>query len=103
MTLRSFLKFTALGRLVVLPYRFFAVALPVAASPLVQALKWTFTSKEHYNHTYFLTDLNRRYLDSYIAVVSGHPFAQIQQYSSELEQDEALRKVLIQRTLQSQE
>jgi predicted O-methyltransferase YrrM len=103
MTLRHFLKFTALGRVTAIPYRFFVVALPVAGRPLLQALRWTFTSKEHYNHTYHLTELNRKYLDSYVGIVSGHPFSTIQKYSRELQTDKTLRDLLIQRTLNSHE
>ena len=84
-----------------MPYRLFAVALPVVVKPVGRAVRWVFASKEHYNHTYDLTDLNRRYLDTYIAVVSGHDFEAIQQYSRELEADESLRQLLVQRTLGS--
>src|SRR5690348_5513329 len=70
MSLRGILKFTAIGRILVIPYRVFAVALPYLARQVGLMLRWTFASKEHYNHTYHLTDLSRHYLDSYVSVIS---------------------------------
>jgi predicted O-methyltransferase YrrM len=63
--------------------------------------KWAFTSKEHYNHTYHLTELNKAYLASYIAVVTGHDVAEIEKYFRELETDEKLRASLRERALAS--
>jgi hypothetical protein len=101
MSLRKLLKYTAVGRVLAIPYRFFGVALPYLCRQLGLMVRWTFTSKEHYNHTYDLTDLNRHYLDSYISVVSGHELAVIEKYSKELQTDEELRHVLRARTLAS--
>jgi len=101
MSLRHFLKFTAPGRLVLIPFRFFRIALPYAGHQIATMIGWAFRSKEHYNHTYHLTPLNQQYLASYIAVVTGHPFAEIQSYMQELEKDEALRALLRERTLAS--
>jgi predicted O-methyltransferase YrrM len=101
MSLRRILKYTAVGRLLVIPYRFFVVALPYLGRQLWLMIRWAFTSKEHYNHTYDLTELNRHYLDSYISVVSGHDLAAIEKYSAELEGDEELRRLLQERTLGS--
>jgi predicted O-methyltransferase YrrM len=86
-----------------MPYRLFVVAMPTALRPLGQTIRWTFASKEHYNHTYHLTELNRLYLDSYVAVVSGHDFSTIQRYSKELEEDKVLYQTLVERTLASHE
>jgi len=101
MSLRHFLKYTALGRLLLIPYRFVLGALPYAVRQLGVMVRWAFTSKEHYNHTYHLTELNRTYLASYIAVITGHPFAEIEQYFRELETDDRLRRSLEERTLAS--
>jgi predicted O-methyltransferase YrrM len=103
MSLRTFLKFTHFGRVMAMPYRLFAVALPVTLKPVTLAFRWTFSSKEHYNHTYHLTELNQRYLDAYVAVVSGHELASIERYSRELNRDDELRRVLIQQTRASRE
>src|SRR5215472_2618425 len=64
-------------------------------------LRWAFDSKEHYNFTYHLTDLNRKYLVSYIAVISGHEESAIERFFGELESDEALRSSLERRALAS--
>lgn len=101
MTFRHFLKHTAVGRLLLIPFRFFLVALPYGLRQFAAMLRWAFTSKEHYNHTYHLTELNLQYLASYIAVISGHKVAEIQSYVRELEQDETLRALLRERTLAS--
>lgn len=103
MSLRKYLKYTAVGRFLAMPYRFFGLALPCAFRQLKLMVQWTFASKEHYNHTYDLTELNRHYLDSYISVVSGHELALIQKYSKELHEDEELRQLLRARTLASRD
>jgi predicted O-methyltransferase YrrM len=101
MSLRTFLKYTAAGRLVVMPWRFGCIALPFARRQFRQMLRWTFDSKEHYNFTYHLKELNRKYLASYISVVSGHPYAAIEKYFAELESNDALRTSLERRALAS--
>jgi len=101
MSLRHFLKFTAFGRLLLIPFRFFRIALPQACCQLAAMITWAFRSKEHYNHTYHLTELNKHYLASYIAVVSGHDVSEIEGYVRELESDEALAALLRERTLAS--
>lgn len=103
MSPRHFLKFTFPGRVLMVPGRFLFVALPVLARQFGQMLKWAFCSAEHYNHTYHLTELNRKYLASFIAVVSGHDFSEIECYVDELEHDETLRRSLVERALGSPE
>lgn len=103
MTLREFVKFTAAGRAAMVPFRFCAIALPHLARQAGLAVRWAFTSKEYYNHSYHLTALNRRYLASYISVVSGHELAAVENYISELENDHALRDTLEQRTRASRD
>jgi predicted O-methyltransferase YrrM len=101
--LRRFLRNTALGRIVMIPFRFTFIALPYLARQFGQMLKWAFTSKEYYNHTYHLTELNQQYLASYIAAVSGHDVREIERYINELANDAALRQMLVQRTLESRD
>jgi len=62
-------------------------------------VRWAFTSKEHYNYTYDLTDLNKTYLASYVAVITGHNVEEIEKYFRELESDDKLRKTLEERAL----
>jgi hypothetical protein len=98
---REFLKYTAAGRLVLIPARLVVVAGPYACRQLGQMLRWTFSSKEYYNHSYHLTRLNRNYLASYISVVSGQPLPEVDKYITELETDTAFRNTLEQLTLNS--
>jgi predicted O-methyltransferase YrrM len=101
--LRRLLKFTALGRIIMIPFRFLLIALPHIARQCGQALKWAFASKEYYNHTYHLTALNKSYLASYVASVTGHDVKAIEGYIAELDNDSALRDILVQRTLDSRD
>lgn len=103
MSLREFLKFTAAGRVVMIPLRFVTIALPDLTRHAGLALRWAFTSKEHYNHTYNLTDLNRHYLASYISVVAGYDSSVMEKYFSELENDTQLRSILTQCALASRD
>ena len=101
MSIRSFVRFTAAGRLLMIPVRFVLFGIPHVWQQLVRVLRWTFGSKEYYNWTYHLTELNQAHLASYVAAVSGHDLAVIDGYISELEKDEAFRSVLTERTLAS--
>jgi predicted O-methyltransferase YrrM len=103
MSLREFFKYTAAGRLILIPARLVKVAGPYAWRQFTQILCWAFTSKEYYNHSYHLTALNRDYLASYIAVVSGQSLPLIEKYLAELENDTALRAVLEQCTRASRD
>lgn len=100
MSLRHFFRHTSLGRLALIPFRL-GWALTFCVRQAGVMTRWAFASKEYYNHTYHLTALNRSYLVSYIAVISGHPHAEIEGYFRELETDTALRSVLEQQTLHS--
>ena len=101
--LRRLVKFTALGRVVMIPFRFLFIAGPYLFRQCGQALKWAFTSKEYYNHTYDLTFLNQQYLASYVASVTGHEVKRIEEYIEELRNDSALRDILVRRTLESRD
>lgn len=81
------------------PFRLLVIAVPYAIRQLSIILRWTFSSKEHYNFTYHLTGLNLQYLANYVAVVSGHPVEEIERFIQELETDETLRSLLIKQTL----
>jgi hypothetical protein len=78
----------------VIPYRFFCIAMPHALRQLGLMIRWTFQSNEHYNHTYELTELNSSYLDSFIAVVSGRDVEIIRKFSRELVDDQSFRNSL---------
>ena len=100
MSLRTFAKYTPLGRLMLIPFRW-AWALGYPLRQAGQVTKWAFGSKEYYNHTYELTSLNRDYLVSFVSIVSGHPEPEIDRYVRELEEDAALREQLRELTRRS--
>lgn len=56
---------------------------------------WLFTSREYTNFTYDLTELNKRYLASLLAGVTGQDFQKILLYIAELENDSALRSHIV--------
>ena len=60
--------------------------------PLGQWVGWLFRSKEFANFTYDLTNLNRRYLASMVATVTGKPYSEIAAYMAELDNNEDLCK-----------
>lgn len=101
MSIRHFVRFTAAGRILMIPVRFALFGVPPAWRQLRLAARWVFASKEYYNWTYDLTDLNQAYLASYVAVVTGHSLPSIEAYLAELKHDEALRQILRERTLAS--
>jgi predicted O-methyltransferase YrrM len=86
-----------------IPFRFALIALPLLGRQISRMLRWAFTSKEYYNHTYHLTGLNKQYLASYVAVITGHEVTKIENYIAELETDSALRDLLVRRTLESRD
>ena len=84
-----------------IPVRFGLFGVPRLLRDLRLVLGWTFFSREYYNWTYHLTPLNRAFLANFIAVVSGHELSVIEGYLKELDEDQALRSVLIERTQKS--
>ena len=102
MSLRSFFRYTALGRIALIPFRL-GWALCLGLRQMGTMVKWAFCSKEYYNHSYHLTDLNRGYLVSYVAVVSGHDPAVIERYVRELEEDRELKAQLEEQTRRSRD
>lgn len=102
MTPRTFAKYTPLGRLALIPFRW-AWALSYPLRQAWRVTRWAFQSKEYYNHTYELTPLNRDYLASFVAIVSGHAEADIDRYVRELEEDSPLRHQLQELTRRSRD
>src|SRR5439155_6422841 len=102
LSLRHFVRYTALGRIALIPFRL-GWALTHCWRQATGIVKWAFRSKEYYNYTYHLTELNLAYLVSYIAVVSGHEVAEVEKYVRELETDKALRSLLRERTRSSRD
>jgi len=101
MSLRSILRFTAAGRVLMVPVRFVLFGVPHLWRQFVLVIGWTLTSKEYYNWTYPLTELNQACLASYVAAVCGQDIAAIEGYLRELQGDQALRSLLVRQSLAS--
>jgi predicted O-methyltransferase YrrM len=88
--LRRFARSTLAGRILLIPYRF-RNALLTVAPPVFKALKWSFVSREHYNYSYDLTPLNRRYLAAFVSAITGKSIPEITRYLDEIDSDQSLR------------
>src|SRR5262245_11569822 len=99
MSPRHFLKHSQAGRVLLIPYRLAAIALPTSLKQWGRMLRWAFASKEHYNHTYHLHPVNRDYLASTVAVVTGLPLETVDGFVKELESDRGLSEMLRARAL----
>ena len=62
---------------------------------------WFFTSREHTNFTYWLTEPNRQYLAHFVANLSGQKPAEVLKLFDELEQDTSLSEYVAKVTLES--
>lgn len=88
--LRNFIKSSWFGRLLFIPWRM-SWALAVTLPPVVRALSWTFTSREHHNFTYELDELNIKHLTAFVAVVTGQKYEVVENYVHEIQQDKQLK------------
>lgn len=59
---------------------------------LASIIQWLFSSREHTNFTYHLTDLNRRYLARFLAEVCGETPDVMAEYIREVLEDKKLRE-----------
>jgi len=100
--LKHFLKTTAAGRILLIPYRFWFGAHYVIPT-FKQLLHWTFTSREIDNFTYDLTALNRQYLIAFVATVTHQPVGDVQRYIDEIVHDQALHDHIVRFTQQAPE
>jgi hypothetical protein len=84
------LKTPLLGRLLLIFYRAYKAG-GYVLRPLGNFLRWLFVSKETTNFTYDLEDLNKKYLASLIADITGKDIEVILAYMAEIEADAELR------------
>lgn len=96
--LRS-VRASRIGRMLNIPVRAYW-ALPRASKPLIQMMSWLFASREDTNLTFPITERNKNHLAHAVSAVTGAPWADILGYIREIEEDEALRRHVIQSTLQ---
>lgn len=64
------------------------------ARVLKESLRWLFTSREHTNYTYDLTDRNVEHLAWFVASVTAADIADVKKWIDELAHDEELRTTL---------
>ena len=100
--LRNFLETSALGRVILIPYRL-KIAFSYYQQPLKNIIFWSINSREYTNFTYDLDDLNKRYLAAFVAVITGVELKVIKSYIAELEQDELLKTHIEKLTMLSHE
>src|SRR6266446_3176986 len=93
---KRFLVQTPVGGVLLMPFRF-AMALRHYAPKLKYILNWTLSSRESTNFTYEITCRNKEYLAHSISVVTGMPYATAAGYIREIEQDENVRRHVLQR------
>lgn len=98
--LKQFLKTTALGRVLLMPYRFW-FGLRYLLPDLKYLFTLTFTSREIDNFSYDITPLNTEYLIAFVASITERPVADIRRYVEEIQQDDALRQHLYRATVAS--
>ena len=90
MSIRTFLKTTAVGRIALIPWRL-KNALGVCLPTVGAGVAWAFRSREHYNYTYNLTEQNKDYLAAFICVITKSSFSQARACLDEIENDSELR------------
>lgn len=88
--IKHFLKTTALGSSLLIPYRF-RFGLCYLTPNFWQLVRLSFVSREIDNLTYDLTDLNVQYLIAFVAAITKRPVAEIRGYVQEILDDQMLR------------
>lgn len=69
------------------------IALKQTIKFILQATLWLVRSREYTNHTYDLTESNRRQLANWISVLTGEKLTTVLDYFSELENNTTLLKI----------
>lgn len=84
---------SALAPVALFPYRMKAVAVH-DAKVIKQSARWLFTSREHTNYTYDITDRNIGHLAWFIAAVTSADIDEVHRWIDELVHDDDLRSTL---------
>lgn len=87
--LRSFFRYTAIGRALYVPPRFI-LGCTYVFPQFTKLIEWTFASRETDNFTYDLTDLNKKYLTAYISQVTHVSYANVSAYVDEVDHNKEL-------------
>jgi Methyltransferase domain len=94
---RFFCERNWFGRTLLIPFRV-RLALSYFLAPLGRLVWWTFSSREFTNFTYDITNDNREYLAHVVSLVTGASYATAMGYLREIQEDEALKRYVIERT-----
>jgi predicted O-methyltransferase YrrM len=62
------------------------------ARVLGTSARWLFTSREHHNYTYDLTNISREHLAWFVSTSCEVPVARVREYFAEVEGDDGLRR-----------
>lgn len=93
-------KIPMLGRFLLIFIRA-KMALDYFCCPLSYLIKWLFKSKETTNYTYHLEEMNKHYLASLIADITGTSAAKVSDYFNEIEINSELREHIADATKKS--
>lgn len=91
--LRHIVFETFVGRLLLIPLRFFNASKEGFAI-WKKIIKYTFISKEFDNFTYDLTDINKDHLCNYLSCITGISSNTVKRYIDEVEKNSSLRSHL---------
>lgn len=87
--IKHLLKTTALGRVLLIPYRF-QFGLRYLTPLFWQLVRLSFVSREIDNITYHLTSLNIQYLIAFVSTITRRPVSEIRGYVEEVLNDQAM-------------
>lgn len=87
--IRSFFRYTAIGRILYIPIRFM-LGLSYITPIIKNLFVWTFTSHETDNFTYDISDDNKEYLTAFISHMTRTPYQRVLLYMQEIEKNNML-------------
>ena len=98
----SITKIPILGKCLIILFRF-KIAIGYYIDPIKQIFLWLLRSNETTNFTYDISPINKQYLISFISVITGKNFDEIEKYVLEVENDVELKNHITNYTKQSAE
>ncbi len=81
--------------------RRFTTALSYFREPIQSVFGWVIASREVSNFTYDITELNEMYLASFVAVITGRPYAAVCSYIQEIKDNQDLKGHVLRWTAES--
>jgi len=103
MSLKHYIiKIPILGKILLMMFRF-KIVIGYYINPIKQIFLWLLRSNETTNFTYDISPINKKYLISFISVITGKNINEIQKYIREIENDVELKNHITNYTKQSKE